>query len=71
MLPLGNIIFALIVAPFKMCFRWNKLFRTKVDFDDTETNKLRVCVHLLLIVKLILKLYFLVSYFGDVCFYCQ
>ena len=35
---------------------------------DIDTNILRVCVHILLIVELKSKLYFAVSFFGDVLF---
>ena len=36
-------------------------------FIDTDTNILWMRFHLLLIVVLDSKLYFLISYFGDVC----
>ena len=39
MLPMGNIFFSLIVAPLI-----NILRRSKIGFDSTDTNILRVCL---------------------------
>ena len=73
MLPMGSIFFLLIVAPYKTCFSLIERFSAiqKLGFDDTDTDILRTCVRLLLIVQLNLKLYFADSYFGDFCFYLQ
>ena len=67
MVPMRSIFFALIVAPFKTWFLHHETLSNvqNLIFDDTDTNLLSVCVHLLLIVQMNLKLYFAVSYFGD------
>ena len=51
MLPMGSIFFPLIVAPFKCGFCYVETYSTiqKLIFEDTDTNILRVHVHLLLI----------------------
>ena len=64
-LPMGSIFFSLTVA-FFTCFLYIEIYST--SFDDMDTNILRVCVHLLLIVQLNVKLYVLVSYFGNFLF---
>ena len=45
----------------------SKMNVRKLIFDDTDTNNIhvRVCVHCDVIVQLRSKLYFAVSYFGD------
>ena len=42
-----------------------KMTVRKLFFDDTDTNNIRVCVDCDVIVQLKSKLYFAVSYFGD------
>ena len=52
MLPMRSIFFPLIVTPFKTWFLYGETYSTisKVDFDNTDTNILRVYVYLMLIV---------------------
>ena len=59
MLPIGSIFFPLIVAPFKSGFFYVETYSTfqKLVFDYTDTNILRVRVHLLLIVQLNSKVF--------------
>ena len=63
MLPMGSIFFPLIVAPFKSWILNIETYSTiqKLIFDDIDTNILRMCVYLLLIVYLNSKLYLPVS----------
>ena len=69
MLPMGSIFFPLIVAP--LCYVETYSNIQKLIFDDMDTNIIRRCVHLLLIVYLISKLYSVVLCFGNFCFYRQ
>ena len=67
---MGSILFPLIIAPLKHVVS-SKLKHTlpfKVIFDDRDTNILRMCVHILLIVQLNLKVYLVVSNYGDFVF---
>ena len=49
---MGSILIPLIVARLRRGFLYVDTYSTfqKLIFDDTDTNILRVCVHLLLIV---------------------
>ena len=52
MLPIemGSIFFPIIVAPFRCGFLYLETYSTvqKLIFDDTDSNILRMCDHLLL-----------------------
>ena len=71
----GSILSPLKVTTQDVVFATLKhILLFKSSFINTNANALRMCVHLLIIVLLHLKLYYLVSYFGDFCLYrhwCQ
>ena len=71
--PMGSIFFPLIVAFLRLDFLYAETYSPvqKLIFDDMDTNMLRQCVNLLLILQLNLKLYFAVSYFDRFCFYSK
>ena len=68
MLLMGSIFFPSIVTPLRCTvFLYVETYSTvqKLVFDNKDSNILRMCVHLLIIVKLNSKLYLAVSYFEN------
>ena len=71
---MGSIFFPLIVALLRRGLLYVETTYSpiqKLIVKDTDTNMLRLCVNLLLILQLNSKLYFAVSYFDDFCSYRQ
>ena len=68
MLSIGSVFFSLIVAIFKTLFSLlqNIHYRSKVGFNDTDINILRMCVH-----KTELQTVFHGLIFCEFCFYLQ